>query len=79
MYCAGTFQCLTGNIFLLYLIKLVYIFFWTFVLQLICKKVTPVLSWVLVLGPYLLMLLFILSFIFFSAQDIPSKSSIWYT
>lgn len=70
-YCAGSYNCQTSNVVLLFLIKIIYVAFWTWILNLICKMGSPVISWALVLAPFILMFIFIAVYIFFSARDIP--------
>jgi len=77
LYCAGTFACSSSNVYLLFFMKLLYVAFWTWLLNLFCKKVSPILSWILVVGPFVLMLLFISMYVFFSARDIPQTNMGW--
>jgi len=70
-YCAGNYSCQTSNTVLLFLIKIIYVAFWTWILNLICKMGSPVISWALVLAPFILMFIFMAIYIFFSARDIP--------
>lgn len=53
-YCAGCFQCNTFSKLVIFAVKLVYILFWTWILNLICKDGHPIISWLLVLFPLLL-------------------------
>ena len=75
LYCAGTLTCNSSNLYLLFFMKILYVAFWTWLLQLMCKKISPILSWILVLGPFVLMLLFISIYVLFSARDIPRTNS----
>lgn len=54
IYCAGCFQCNVFSKLVIFIVKLVYILFWTWVLNLICKDGHPIISWLLVLFPLLL-------------------------
>lgn len=45
------------NLLLLFVIKLVYILFWTWILNLICKDGHSGISWLLVLVPFIIMFL----------------------
>jgi hypothetical protein len=53
-YKMGTFACKVPNTLLIFAIKIIYILFWTWILQLICKEGYSNLSWFLVLFPFLL-------------------------
>jgi hypothetical protein len=55
-YCVGSFSCRVPNTLLVLVVKLVYILFWTWVLNLICKDGHTGLSWLLVLLPWVLLL-----------------------
>jgi len=78
LYCAGTFACSTTNIYLLFFMKILYVAFWTWLLNLFCKKVSPILSWILVAGPFVLMLIFISMYLLLSARDIPQTNGVMY-
>lgn len=54
-YHIGSYSCRVPNTMLVFFIKLLYILFWTWVLQLICKDGHPGISWLLVLFPFLLL------------------------
>lgn len=54
-YTVGTFTCRVPNTLLIFLAKVVYVVFWTYVLNLICKDGHVGLSWLLVLLPWILM------------------------
>ena len=54
-YNVGTFSCSVPNTAIIFIIKLIYILFWTYILNLICKDGHSELSWLLVLFPFLLL------------------------
>jgi hypothetical protein len=54
-YNMGNFSCRVPNTFLVFIIKFIYIIFWTYVLNLICKDGHDGLSWLLVLLPWILL------------------------
>ena len=54
-YHVGSFSCRVPNTTLVFIIKFIYILFWTYVLNLICKDGHTELSWLLVLLPWLLL------------------------
>jgi hypothetical protein len=53
-YCVGSFSCVVGSTALIFAIKVLYILFWTWILNLICKAGVPQLAWFLVLLPFIL-------------------------
>ena len=67
MYKVGCFSCSVTDTTLLFIVKIIYVLFWTYVLNLICKDGKSVISWLLVLFPFIL---FILIFIFFMLLQI---------
>ena len=50
--CVGNFSCSVPSTSLVFLLNLVYMMFWTWILQLICKAGWNWVSWVLVLLPF---------------------------
>ena len=54
MYCLGTYSCIVSSTLLIFLIKLIYILFWTWILNLICRAGAPSVAWFLVLLPFIL-------------------------
>lgn len=52
--CAGSFTCNVSNVILVFVLKALYISFWTFVLNSLCNYGYKKLSWFLVLFPFLL-------------------------
>jgi hypothetical protein len=64
-YCVGDYQCPVENSFLVFVIKILYVAFWTWILNLICKSGYSIVSWILVLIPFVSMFLLMISFILF--------------
>lgn len=58
-YCVGSFSCNVPSTILIMFLKLIYILFWTWVLNLICKNGHKYISWFLVLLPFILFFIFI--------------------
>lgn len=58
-YNIGNFSCKVPSTFLVFIIKLGYVIFWTYVLNLICKDGHVGVSWLLVLFPWLLLFVII--------------------
>lgn len=54
-YCVGQYKCTVPNTFVMFVFKAVYILFWTFVLNSICKAGHKEVSWFLVLLPIILL------------------------
>jgi hypothetical protein len=54
-YNIGSFSCRVPNTAMVFIVKLVYVLFWTYVLNLICKDGHVGVSWLLVLLPWLLL------------------------
>ena len=52
--CIGSYSCHVGNVLWPLLLKLIYIAFWTFVLDALCKYGLKELAWFLVLFPIVL-------------------------
>ena len=73
-YCAGNYVCQVSNTSLIFLIKLLYVAFWTWVLNLICKAGAPIVSWILVMFPIVLMFFLIALFILSGGQYIPTTN-----
>jgi len=61
-YCLGNFECQTTNaIWLIFVIKFIYVLFWTWILNLICKAGYTNVSWFLLLIPYILFFVIIMT------------------
>jgi len=72
-YCMGNYSCEVTNIGVIFLVKLIYIFLWTIILNLICKAGAPIFSWILLLFPIILMFIFIAMLYTNNAASIPSS------
>jgi hypothetical protein len=53
-YHVGSFSCAVPNTAAIFVMKLIYILFWTYILNLICKDGHSSISWLLLLFPFLL-------------------------
>ena len=58
-YNIGSFSCRVPNTALVFVAELIYVLFWTYVLNLICKDGHTTLSWLLVLLPWILLFVII--------------------
>ena len=57
-YCVGTFECEVPNVATIFIVKGIYIAFWTYILSAICKgggRNGRKIAWFLVIVPFLLM------------------------
>jgi len=62
IYCIGNYSCSVYSTILIFIMKLIYIIFWTWILNLICDAGVPYISWFLVLFPLILFFLLIVIF-----------------
>jgi hypothetical protein len=53
-YCVGSFECEVPSTALVFLMKFLYIGFWTFVLNAICRSGYKQVAWFLVLLPFIM-------------------------
>jgi hypothetical protein len=58
-YNVGSFSCRVPNTAFVFIVKLIYVLFWTYVLNLIGKDGHTSLSWLLVLLPWILLFVMI--------------------
>lgn len=59
LYCLGTYKCNTSSRVIVFLLQIVYVLFWTWLLNLICRSGYNMVAWGLVLIPYLLLFVLI--------------------
>jgi hypothetical protein len=62
-YRIGNMSCRVTNTTLLFIVKIIYVLFWTYILNLICKDGYPELAWLLLFLPFIT---FFMIFLFFS-------------
>lgn len=58
-YCVGSYSCSVTSTILIFIIKALYVLFWTWILNLICRSGSPNIAWFLVLLPFILFFVFI--------------------
>jgi hypothetical protein len=63
-YCIGLYECDANNTLVVFVLKVIYIVFWTFILNLLCKSGFTQLSWFLVILPFLLLFVLIGLYVF---------------
>lgn len=54
LYCLGDYSCEVKSTGVVFAIKIMVVLLWTWILNLICKAGVPMLSWFLVLLPFLI-------------------------
>lgn len=65
VYCLGDFSCKTTiSVYTILFIELVIVLFWTWILNIICHNGSTNIAWFLVLLPYLIFLIVLLSIMF---------------
>ena len=64
VYCMGNLSCDVTSTSIIFAVKLLYILFWTWILNLMCNTGATKIAWALVLLPFILMFLLILAFMF---------------
>ena len=58
-YCLGNFECNVPSTFIIFVAQALYILFWTFILNSLCKAGYKEVSWFLVILPLVLMFIFL--------------------
>ena len=69
LYCLGSYTCGVTSTSFIFMIKLLYVFFWTWLLNIICRSGYTTVSWVLVLLPFFMMFLLIALLFMYSLTD----------
>ena len=64
VYCLGDYTCDVTSTFLIFVIKVLYVLFWTWILNLLCKNGYESVSWFIFLRPYVIMFITI-AYVFF--------------
>jgi hypothetical protein len=54
-YCLGSYSCNVSSTALIFIIKAVYILFWTWILNLMCKANASNIAWLVLLLPVIIM------------------------
>ena len=62
LYCLGPYNCVVYNTTYIFVIEILYILFWTWLLNIICRSGYPSISWFLVLLPFILLFVLVLIF-----------------
>ena len=61
VYCLGSYNCNVSSTNLIFVIKILFVLFWTWVLNIICKAGFSYVSWFLVLFPFILFFIMLAS------------------
>jgi hypothetical protein len=64
LYCLGVFGCSAHNSFYILSFQALYILFWTWLLDIICKNGGEPFSWLLVLLPFILFFILVALMLF---------------
>lgn len=59
IYCLGSYNCDVSNVSIIFIIKILYVLFWTWILSLICESGYKNVAWLLVLFPFILFFILI--------------------
>ncbi len=59
VYCVGSYSCQGTNNMVLFAFKIIYVIFWTWLLNVLCQSGYETVSWVLVILPFVLMFIFV--------------------
>ena len=63
-YCVGDFECPTKDLPMVFIVKVLYVAFWTYVLNLMCSSGFKTLAWFIVIIPFVLFAIAIGSFMY---------------
>ena len=64
VYCLGSYSCQVSSTFLIFAIKLILVLFWTWILNLICRAGATSISWFLVLFPFVLIFVLLITLMY---------------
>jgi hypothetical protein len=64
VYCLGSLTCDVTSTTLIFVMQLIYILFWTWILNLMCSSGATKIAWALVLLPFILMFLLIFTMMY---------------
>ena len=63
-YCLGEYSCDVNSTFFIFVLKIIYVVFWTWILNLMCGAGASIIAWILVLLPFIIAFLILLSMFF---------------
>jgi|TARA_B110000285_G_scaffold223974_1_gene280177 hypothetical protein len=70
-YCLGPYKCDDTNTLMVFIVKLLYVLFWTWLLNVMCRGGATNFAWFLVLFPFILMFVMLGMFVLSSTPVIP--------
>ena len=73
IYALGNFSCRVPSTIAIFVLKLVYVLFWTWILNLMCKDGEESIAWLLVLLPFILLFVIIGVIILYQNDDTDKK------
>lgn len=73
-YKCGAYAMIVPSVFLIFLFKFIYISFWTYILNLLCKDNNKTLAWLLVIFPFLLLFV-ILGLLILTSGNVTASNS----
>ena len=59
VYCLGAYECDVTNVTAIFIVKFIYILFWTWILNLICNSGWTSIAWLLLLLPVIMFFLLV--------------------
>ncbi len=59
LYCLGSYSCEVSSTSMIFLIKIIYVLFWTWLLNVICRGGATTFAWFLVLFPIIMLFVMI--------------------
>lgn len=69
-FCIGSAKCTTSHVMIMFVLKVLYIAFWTWLLNWFCNKKMVGLSWFIVLIPFLLAAVILGAFMVLAIKDV---------
>jgi hypothetical protein len=59
VYCLGSYSCDVSSVYLIFMIKIIYVLFWTWILNLMCRSGATGVAWFFFLLPFILLFIMI--------------------
>jgi hypothetical protein len=76
IYCLGSYNCNVSSTTLIFIIKILFVLFWTWVLNIMCKAGFSYVSWFFVLFPFILFFIILASIFFVEFENPFSQENI---
>tara|TARA_B110000967_G_scaffold170746_2_gene180903 strand:+ start:404 stop:754 length:351 start_codon:yes stop_codon:yes gene_type:complete len=68
--CLGNYECPMENVMVVYIVKMGYVLFWSYLLNLLCKYGYKTISWLIVLMPVIGFFVALFSFMFYKNASV---------